>query len=267
MKSNYLAPLFALGILSAVVSQAQVLMLDFGPTTTTTPANSPYGTGAGASPVWNQVQLADVAAGGLQYATGSTATGVILNLGTATTTTTLNLGTNPGTSNVLGGILNTGIYATGSVGTDAIYSGTNSVLNTTGFQVSGLAAGNYDIYITARNTSRDDATSGYGQVVKLGTSTTSGNFDYNAYSSKTLTYAGATSSTAWVENGNYLKMSITLTSGDFLNLAVYGTGGDLRGFLNSVQIVNTSTIPEPSTYALVAGATALGVIGLRRRRS
>jgi len=266
MKSTFFTPLLVIALGLAATVQAQVLMLDFGPTATTTPANSPYGTGAGASPVWNQVQMADPSA--LKFSDNTDA-GVTLNLGTATTTTTLNLGTQPGTSNALGGYSgsNTGIYAAGSVGTDAIYSGTNSVASTVGFQLSGLAAGTYDIYITARNTSRDDATSGYAQVVKVGISTSSGNFDYNGYSSKTLTYAGSLNSGAWSENVNYLKMSITLTSSDVLNLAVFGTGADLRGFLNSVQIVNTSSIPEPSTYAVLAGFTALGVVGLRRRRS
>lgn len=266
MKSSFITPLLAIALGLAVTAPAQVLMLDFGPTTTATPANSPYGTGAGASPSWNQVQLADLNSG-LVYADGGTATGVTLNLGTATTTTTLNLGTQPATSSALGGIFNTGIYASGSVGTDGIFSGANTVTNTVGFQLGGLPAGTYDIYITARNTSRDDTTSSYSQVVKVGTSALSGNFDYSGYSTKTLAYSGATTSSTWVENGNYLKMSVTLTSGDFINLAVTGTGADLRGFLNSVQIVSTSAIPEPSACALLGGAVALGAVLLRRRRS
>lgn len=265
MKSPFITPLFALALGLAAAGQAQVLMLDFGPTVTTTPANSPYGTGAGASPVWNQVQLADLNSG-LLYADGSSATGVTLNLGTATSTTTLALATQPATSSALGGIFNTGIYASTSVGTDGIFSGTNTVTNTVGFQLGGLAAGTYDIYITARNTSRDDTASSYSQVVKVGTSASSGNFDYSGYSTKTLSYSGSTSSSAWVENGNYLKMSVTLTSGDFINLAVTGTGADLRGFLNSVQIVSTSAVPEPSTCALLGGVLALGAAFLRRRR-
>lgn len=264
MKSKFITPLLALSLGLAVSAHAQVLMLDFGPTVTTTPANSPYGTGAGASPSWNQVQLTDLNSG-LLYADGSAATGVTVNLGTATTTTTLNLGTQPATSSALGGIWNTGIYASGSVGTDGIFSGANTVSNTVGFQLGGLAAGTYDIYITARNTSRDDATSSYSQVVKAGTSASSGNFDFSGYSSKTLTYSGSTSSSAWVENGNYLKLSVTLTSGDFLDLAVVGTGSDLRGFLNSVQIVNTSAIPEPSVCAALGGLVVLGFTVLRRR--
>lgn len=267
MKSTFLTPLLVIALGLTATAQAQVLMLDFGPTVTATPANSPYGTGAGASPSWNQVQLTDVNSG-LLYADGTAATGVVLNLGTATSTTTLSLSTQPSTSGALGGIFSSGVYGSGSVGTDGIFSGTNTAINTVGFQLGGLAAGTYDVYITARNTSRDDTTSGYSQVVKVGTSASSGNFDYSGYSSKTLTYAGSTSSASWVENGNYLKMSVTLTSGDLLNLAVTGSGADLRGFLNSVQIVNTSSaVPEPSTYAAIGGVVALGfAAGARRRR-
>jgi hypothetical protein len=294
MKSHYLAPLFSLGILSAVVSHAQVLMLDFGPTTTTTPTNSPYHSVVPtAGSTWNTVSSNSVAAGGLSYSNGSTATGVTLNLGTATGTsntapaTTLNV-VSPSTSfSGLGSTVNTGIYANNSVGTDGVFisGGNANTFASVGLQIGGLAAGTYDIYVTSQNTNSSLA---YRQNVYTGTSATSGNFTYAAsstgtggsavgaaasgYSLATVAYNGTNSTSAWVEAtsgnlvGNYTKISVTLSSGEFLNLAVTGQFNEDRGFLNSVQIVNTSPIPEPSTYAVLTGAVMLGVACLLRRR-
>ena len=291
MKFTSFTPLLVIALGLAATAQAQVLMLDFGPTVTTTPANSPYHSVVPtAGTTWNTVNSNAVTAGNLSYSNGSTATGVSLNLGTATGTTntvpatTLNVST-PSTT-FSSGTAGTGIYTNDSVATDGVFSGGSATAFTSvGFQIGGLAAGTYDIYVTSRNTS----VSGYRQNVYAGTSATSGNFTYAAsstgtggsavgaaasgYSLATVGYNGTNSSTSWVEAtsgnlfGNYTKISVTLTSGQFLNLAVTGQFNEDRGFLNSVQIVNTSSIPEPSTYAVLAGFTALGVVGLRRRRS
>lgn len=60
-----------------------------------------------------------------------------------------------------------------------------------------------------------------------------------------------------------MKLSISITAGEYLNVASYGGTGEGRGFLNSVQIV--SAIPEPSTYAALAGTGALLLAFMRRR--
>jgi hypothetical protein len=66
---------------------------------------------------------------------------------------------------------------------------------------------------------------------------------------------------------NYAKFSVTPTSGEPIDLAIFGGSGDSRGFLNSVQIVNPSTIPEPATYALLGGlASLLVTLGFKHRR-
>lgn len=64
-----------------------------------------------------------------------------------------------------------------------------------------------------------------------------------------------------------MKFSVTLTSGQFINIASRGATDELRGFLNSIEIVNTSAVPEPASVAALAGLAALaGVVGIRRRR-
>ncbi|HEY0944177.1 MAG TPA: PEP-CTERM sorting domain-containing protein [Opitutaceae bacterium] len=278
--SRGLGAAFALAL--ATTAHAQVLMLDFGPTSPTgaSTTNSPYHTAAGSSftdGTWNVVGTADVTSG-LLFSNNTAATGVSVNLGKSTTTT-IALDSQPATSSALGSPTNTGVYSGTSVGTDGIFSGSNTSNNSIGLQIGGLAAGTYDIYVTARNTNTGSDATGNSQTVYLGSSSTSGNFDFGSYGSNasTLTYPTKSSATlytaSWVEGENYVKLSVTLSAGEFLNLAVDGTalgsGGDTRGFLNSVQIVSTgaSPIPEPSTYAALAGAVVLGLVVLRRRRT
>lgn len=295
MKPKFLTPLLAFTLGLTATAQAQVLMLDFGPTATGAATNSPYHT---VNPSfnqtsWNTINSNAVAAGGLTYSNGSTATGISLNLGTATGTsntvpaTTLNVLTPSTSFSALGSAVNTGIYANNSVGTDGVLisGGSAGAFASVGLQIGGLAAGKYDIYVTSQNT---NSALSYRQNVYAGTSAASGNFTYalsstgtggsavgaaaSGYSLATVAYNGTNSTVAWTEAtsgslfGNYTKLSVTLSSGNFLNLAVTGQFNEDRGFLNSIQIVNTSSIPEPSTYALLGGAAMLGVVILRRRR-
>ena len=61
--------------------------------------------------------------------------------------------------------------------------------------------------------------------------------------------------------GKLLQVFCDAWERDYLNFGVVGTGDQLRGFLNSVQIV---TVPEPSVGVLLLGG--LGVLAVRRRR-
>jgi hypothetical protein len=105
-------------------------------------------------------------------------------------------------------------------------------------------------------------------------SSAAGNFNFqetgNLYAFSTLTYSNPNAASSftgsWVEGSNYIKLSVSITSGDFLNLAIAGGGSENRGFLNSVQIVNTTPVPEPSAFAALAGLGALGLVAVRRRR-
>lgn len=258
-----------LSLTATLMTSAQAaIMFDFGPTlaTLTNLTNSPgHASGAIASSLtsWNLVGTADP--GSLVFADGTTATGVSLNLGSASNVafaglTSLGLATQPSSSSALGNATNSGVYAGNSVGKDAIFTTNGTNFTATGFQIGGLAAGTYDVYLTMRNTNEFN---GYSQKGWVGESEASGDFDFSSYGNATVVYANNSSAvTFWTENLNYVKLSVTLGTGDFLNLAVTdGTGAGTRGFLNSAQIVE---IPETATWVFLAGGLPLLTI-LRRR--
>lgn len=272
-------PLF---VCAATAASAQVLMLDFGATATATSTNSPYhaanGTFTGSS--WNQVVNSDATS--LVFADGTAATGITVDVGASTSAGTLSvisLTKNPSGSSALGGTINTGVYGDGLVGRDGIFDTTSNTGGTNrgsvGIQVTGLAAGTYDIYVSGRNTSlstggtRQETITAYVGVSAVGTS-----FDFTGYDFGVNSFSDLTSFTsAWVQGENYTKLSVTISSGQAINIATSGagsTGGgatiDQRGFLNSVQIV-AAPIPEPSASALLAGMVVMLVVLPARRRS
>ncbi|AHF89587.1 glycosyltransferase family 1 [Opitutaceae bacterium TAV5] len=283
MKKAQLA--LALLVVAGTCAQAQVLMLDFGATAAiANPGNSPYhaaNTGFTAT-TWNQVTNVDVGSG-LHFADGTAATGVTVSVGGSASASALNvidLARTP-TSSALGGssVSNSGIYAANTVGRDGIFmthalTGPARNVGSVGVQVGGLAAGTYDIYISGRNTSLISSSPQETITAWVGVSSITGNFDFTDYSSGANNFSGSTTTASWIEGENYIKLSVTLTSGQVLNIATSGagsTGGgstiDERGFLNSVQIVYTGAIPEPSTWATLCGLTVLaGAFVLRRRR-
>ncbi|MFH1500111.1 MAG: PEP-CTERM sorting domain-containing protein [Verrucomicrobiota bacterium] len=250
---------------------AQVLMLDFGSTTAADvdQSNSPYHTaGSFSGTSWNTLVNTDP--GALTWADGTAATGISAAIGTGGATTAyaavsdIDLDTNPSSVSGLGGAINTGIYEGSTAGKDGIFTAVTSgnAFSAVGLQIGGLTAGTYDIYITARNTSA----AGHTQLLYAGRSADAGDFTYTGYDTQTLSYGGDTDfgTDAWTEGVNYAKFSVSITSGELLNIVSLGGSFQNRGFLNSVQIV--STIPEPSAFALLGGAGALALASLRRRQ-
>lgn len=249
-------------------------MLDFGPTAVaeTDFTQSPYHSAlSGAGTTWNTSIVGDRSSG-LYYDNGDAATGVSLDVGVSDgSTTTINLGTNTfNTTSLTGTATNTGVYAGTSSARDGLFTN-NSSNPFIGVQIGGLSTGTYEIYITGRNTNTGDNQAAYSQTVYAGTSADAGNFDFSDYSANSATLSfpsGPTSNftSAWVENQNFVKLSITLNAGEYLNIAVAGGGGGnaARGFINSIQVV--SVIPEPGAYAALGGLAALGAASVRRRR-
>ncbi len=268
MKPQIITSLLALALTAS--ASASVLMLDFGPTTpTSATTNSPYHTANGSftNGNWNVLGLSDIASG-LVFSDNSAATGVSVNLG-ITTTTTVNLASQPGSTSALAAGTSVGVYSGNSVGTDGIFSGNSTSGTAVGLQIGGLSAGTYDIYVAARNTNVGTNAGAYTQIVYASAAASGDPFNFSGYSNGTLSYTSASTSeftTSWVQGENYIKLSVSLSSGELLNVAVDG-GGTGRGFINAVQIVQTSSaIPEPSTYGAIGGLAVLGLAMAQRRR-
>ena len=263
---NFLTTIFLLAALPLVpATRGDVIMFDFGPTSVSgnSLSNSPYHTANDSftDTTWNRIQADTLSA--LEWSDGSAATGITVDLGGSSDATTLSLATVP-TSSALGTQVNTGVYTNTSVGRDGIFVGTSGQSRQVGLQLGGLAAGLYEIYITGRNTSTGNSNS---PTFRVGTSASAGNFNFTGYDAQMLTYpAGVTSATAaWVEAGgvgeNYVIFSVSLAADEFINVAVSGSFGESRGFLNSMQI---ASVPEPSTLILMGGC--FGALALNRRR-
>ena len=263
-------PLMIALSLSMASAELLKLQLDFGPTTVpSTPTDmrivSPYHTESGsvADLTWNKVELADVASG-LLYSNGSAATGVSLNLGVSPNSNIIDFAAAPSTSSALGSSINTGVFATGSVGRDGIFSGSGSENNRIGLQISGLAHGIYEVYIVGINTNQNQANwraKGMGAIASTSMTT----WDTSSVSGATTigNHTDGSSPTAWIEGQNYAKFTMTLdATNPVLSLFTFSDiGSDNRGFLNSVQIV---AIPEPGTLVLLG--IAFGSLMLFRRR-
>lgn len=259
-----------LAIFVSASMEASTLLLNFrysgGPTGANL-TNSPLHT---ADPgftdtTWNNLSVGDVGAGSLNWSDGTIATGVALTTGAIadiSVSTVVDLTADPSNSNNLGTSTSIGVYAGDSVGTGGIYNGTSSTPDRgLGLQFSGLDAGQYDIYVSGRNT---NVPTGFPVLndFSLGVGTVSSSFDYSGYDSAGLIYGSTTGRTsAWIEGDNYVKFSVNLNAGETINLAAYGSA---RGFINSVQI---NAVPEPGSFGFWAGLLGVGWVMVRRRKS
>lgn len=274
------------------------LLLNFRSTSTNAAASgnvaSPYlalspghdaGTLAPSETTWNNFSTT-AASSSLSYSDGSAASGVTLTFGTEASTGsgTIDLST-------VTGINTTSLYGTGGgapgqqvlVGNSAsIYgSGNNSsnsavgragwfgggsgtAGNAIGLRVDGLAAGDYRIYVMARNTNSNATTAApmnlYATTGALSTSFTFSSLSPEVQSNTAFANTNPTAYNSFAEGTNFVAIDFTLSAGESLFLAADGaSAGETRGFLNMVQIVS---VPEPS----VALLGALGLIALFRRR-
>ncbi|MBN8460956.1 MAG: hypothetical protein J0M04_24260 [Verrucomicrobia bacterium] len=133
-----------------------------------------------------------------------------------------------------------------------------------GMRMDGLAAGDYRIYVMARNTN-SNATTAAPMFLYASTGASSSTFGFSSLTPTTeanTTYPNSnpTAYNAFDEGVNYVVIEVTVAAGQSLFLASDGAAtGETRGFLNMVQIVS---IPETSV-PLLAG---LGLLALGRRR-
>ncbi|MDR0533818.1 MAG: PEP-CTERM sorting domain-containing protein [Verrucomicrobiales bacterium] len=263
---------FALGL----SGQAQNLFINFDATTATAPDNAPYVAPGGNTGLWTTLSPTSATA-------DSHVGSITISYGVKSSWNSIDFGTITGSSVLrplaLGNVYNSGIYATGGVGRgglleDSSYSASNDVA--LGMQITGLAVGEYKIYLSGINTSSTSTLSSLTNNFFLSTSVTK---DANGVVFAADSQLNPTSdfirgvqnnttanTTSWVVGQNYVELSFTISSADdVLTLISKSTGDDKRGIFNSMQIVQ---IPEPSTWALIGiGLGFIGILRLRKSRA
>lgn len=162
-----------------------------------------------------------------------------------------------------GGRSSTGVFANDTFRDFAAAYG-----STVGVAISGLSAGDYDVWVISRNTYQNfdgvasddyDLYVGGGDKLTTDPTTLSTGQILNYYRNDPN---ADTESWAVGEGDNWLKFSVTLTAGQDLLVFSESTFQNEDGLINAIQI---AAVPEPSTYALALGLLAFAGILIRRR--
>jgi len=269
------------------LATAQPVLLDFGQTNVAAPylATDPghaNGTISGTYTSWNAIK-SSAATSALSYGDGTAATGLTLTMGQEATSgssiisystaiASLNLagtgGNVPGQRNLLGsGSIYGNDNSSTAVGRDGFFGGAGSAI---GLRLDGLTAGNYLVYVMARNCNSDVVSAPMNIFSFAGA--LAGVFDFSSLTATTEANTGYPTATyanqynTFQAGENYVGLSVTVGSGDSLYLAIDGAGTELRGFMNMVEIVPAS-VPEPATLAIFGlGFFALALV-LRKRQT
>jgi len=223
------------------------LLLDLGPTPCVyADATNSVAHAVGAVPLaevtWNTV-TAD--SGALAYSDGTLASGVSINLGRGTNYNgTVDFNDESYTVNALGTTINTGIYGGTCPARDGIYGSTpNNYM--VGLRVDGLAPGTYTVYVSGRN-------SNVASTLPVRFFCTNGPIA-STFSTNSTTWADESNSASpintasFVNGNNCTLLVVTIGTNDSLYLAAAGTTtNELRGFLNSVEVVPGSPAYYPA---------------------
>jgi hypothetical protein len=244
----------ALALTGAVSSQANVLMFDFGSTAITNvinATNSPYHSIDSSFSNTNWTQVTGDLTNGVIWSDGTSATGVTIDVGRTLDFGATVLLLDQSVSSTVGTALSAGIYD--GPGKDSIFATAANSGNAryVGTQISGLSAGSYTVYVSGRN---GNTTSAGSQKFFAGTST-NGNFDVVGYATQTITNAVSNPS-SW--EGYYASFTVDLSEGEALNIASIGTSGDMRGFLNTLQIVPGSSTPTNNPNLVISSSVSAG---------
>ncbi|CAA6689522.1 MULTISPECIES: PEP-CTERM sorting domain-containing protein [unclassified Lentimonas] len=259
--------LTAASLICAATVQASTLMVNYG-TTSVAPGdatNNPLNTETGFSgTTWNNTGAADSST--LFYADSTAATGITMDMGSSSGGAIVDFSTNPATSATLDNASIDGIYGLG-VMQSTVFSGGSSNDFWAGGKFTGLAAGDYVVYIWGNNGNTALGNTPMESYVASGTDTATFDFGSTSASSISNVDQDGTSETIanfWVEGSSYSKTTITISAGESLYFAIDGSlSGANRGFLSGIQVV---AVPEPATYATLAGLLSLGWVMVRRRK-
>ena len=268
---------------------AESLLLDFGPTAVAAPylTLSPghnAGTISGSETSWNQISTS-AQNSSLLWGNGSAASGLTLNLGQEATagnnsidfSTAISRVDLAGTGGSVAGqksLLGAGsVYgddtSSTAVGRDGFFGGGSAGAGAAvGLRLDGLAAGDYFLYVMARNVNSD------GTLIPMNIYATaaasSGTFDFSALTPHAQANTGFALTTyndeynSFQNGENFVGLTISVQEGQSLFLAVDGASvGDTRGFLNSFEIVQA---PEPSVAALFGMSFGALAWILKKRR-
>lgn len=252
--------LIAASLATAAHSNGQVIMVNFG--TTSVPEgevnDSPHhsATPSFADTTWNEAGSSDQT--GLLYSDGTNAAGISLDLGRGPSGE-IDFTDN---TNYTGTLTNAGIGGVYGLTTmeSAIWGSSSSANDYwMGLKIDGLSSGTYDVYAWGNN---GNVSLGDTPMALYGSS--GADSDTYNFSSLTGNTISNNNSAAWTSGVSYNTISITISSGESLYLAINGTSGSQpRGFLSGIQLV---TVPEPSSFALLAGLLGLASAAFKRRR-
>lgn len=283
MHNRRLLACATLALLTTTAATAPgAILFDFGtgtgaPTTVSGAAavDSPgHATGAvpASQTTWNGVAASDLAAGSILNGDGSPATSVALNLGHEATNgsnlidfaagNAINSTSVVGSSSVALGTIyaDAGPPVVHKAASDAIFRLDAGTTNNAaiGLRIDGLPAGTYTLYYVGRNTNNTSARPIAFYTTVVPTATTS--FNFTGLTAATVLNANASGNNAWTLGNQYNTATVTVGADQSIFVAAEGTGGgDVRGFINSVEIV-----PEPASAAVLLLAAGQLLLGRRR---
>ncbi len=209
---------------------------------------------------WNKISSADTASLDIIDHTGAVLNGVSVDLGVAgSASTVIDYSVAPSSFSNLGTAWKTGVFS-GNAQSGMFTSSRDD--QKVGVRLSGLPAGTYTVYVTSLNTN-STSTNRYN-IYAGAVDSASTNSDYSGFSFEFLDFFDPNTPKiidAWVENINYVALTVTLGEDEDLVVVSDGlTSGEDRGFLNTVEVV---LVPEPASLGLLGLG---GLVLLRRRR-
>jgi len=294
----YIAQRFAgLCLVAAFAASAGAMSvnLNFGATVDDSNTNTPgHVVGGIVGTSWNLI-TGDTNSGFVDDGNNPITLEVDLGKETGATTNVINWGASGFSNSGLGNHINTDLYAGNTRSATFVNDGNESQIEL-GARIKGLMAGNYDVYLTARNTNIDPDPPGNNDPDKdeydvffTNVATASGNTNYGALASSLLTnteqsaFDGDVNSNAWIDGDSYVLGTVTLGVDEDLVVITRGiteesggnTSDQLRGFINSIQLVKqpddtgepgdaAPAVPEPMVAAL--SLLGLATLATRRRR-